>query len=119
MKIYYDPEFKFDGPRVYSNHLRAERPTHPRYAEIKQLVERLVDSIQKYGIRNPVIVTIIPQHEPEAPRILLHPGQCRCRALRILGRDTVPAIILDKAGTYNGPGKESPELADKVQALLR
>ena len=32
IRYYYDPEFEFDARGIYSNHLRAERPTHPTYA---------------------------------------------------------------------------------------
>ena len=99
-KLYYDPLFKFDKRGVYSNHLRAERDTHPTYSERQVQIAALVESIRKYGVINPVIVTINAQPAPEAPTTRLHPGQSRCRALRILGIDTVPALIRDRTRSH-------------------
>ena len=99
-KLYYDPLFKFDQQGVYSNHLRAERDTHPTYAERQLQIAALVKSIRRYGVINPVIVTINAQTPPEAPTTKLHPGQSRCRALRILGIDTVPALIRDRTRSH-------------------
>ena len=113
---YYDPAYVFDAHGVYSNHKRAEYSTHPTYTERQKILDEMTKSIVKDGIKNPVLVTIIPQHPPQAPTTRLHPGQSRCRALRRLGLTTVPALIRDKAGTYKGAGK--PITLSEAKALF-
>ena len=103
-RYYYEAEFKFDAQGVYSNHLRAEYPTHPTWYYRQARNEALVRSITDLGVRNPVIVTITSQVAPEAPKWVLEPGQSRCRALRKLKQNTVPAVIIDKADAYKGCG---------------
>ena len=99
-KLYYEPEFKFDAKGVESNRVRAELPTHPTAAKRKVQLAGLTESIRSEGVKSPILVSITQPHEHKY--VVVAPGQNRCRAQRRLGRDTIPALIVDYTGRYRG-----------------
>ena len=112
VKLYYDPEFVFDDKRVYSNHVRAEQNTHPTFARRQKEIAALVASIGEHGVTNPVIVTIRADKYERFTTV--HPGQSRCRACRILGIKTIPALIVDWTGEWSTDLTPIPPCAAKA-----
>ena len=100
-KLYYDPLFKFDQPGVQYKHDSG----HPeREARVQWRVDQIRKTLEEgEPIRNPVIV-YIRKADPSIWK--LHPGKCRVRAVRDMGGNVIPAIIVDKTNTYKGQGWE-------------
>ncbi len=98
--MYYDGAFVFDAPGVDNgkNNYAACR----NKGKLKYMMRRdknIATSIQRDGLRQPAWV------EVTADGTRLHPGQSRCRALRMLGMTTIPAIIVaHSGGVYTGDG---------------
>ncbi len=84
-KLYYDEYF--DYSTVTHKHVE-------RCRRLNGYIEYLRLSILSEGLHNPVQV----HWRTERPHI--HPGKSRVAALKLLGRTTVPAIIVTKEGLY-------------------
>ncbi len=98
--LYYDPEFEFDQPHV---DYKPESQNPERTERVQWIVDQITKTLKEgEPIRNPVLVYIRKSVENVWK---LHPGKCRVRASRAMGWTTVPAIIVDKTNTYDGPGK--------------
>lgn len=74
-KLFWDPQFEID--RAYFQH--AQEPT--------EFIQRLSEDIRKNGLLNPLFVTKTDD------RLVIHPGKCRAKALKLLGLHFAPAII--------------------------
>jgi len=96
--LYYDPEYDFDQPGVITDPREVLFVSESKRAYMRRRIDKIVKSIKRDGIRNPAYVEIRPKGT------ILHPGQTRCRALRRLGITTMPALIVDLVGDYDGPG---------------
>ena len=96
--LYYDPEYDFDQPGVITDPREVLFVSERKHAYMRRRIDKVVKSIQTDGLRNPGYVEIRPKGT------ILHPGQTRCRALRRLGIKTMPALIVDLVGDYDGPG---------------
>jgi hypothetical protein len=108
-KLYYDEEFNFDGPKV---HCRPFSEVSDRMARVRARIDQVKISLDKDGQRNPVVVYIRKNREDCWK---LHPGKGRVTAARELGWKTVRALIIDKSGTYDGPGKRiTPQRASEL-----
>ena len=101
-RLFYDPEFEFDAKGVFTYPERGSHPGKSRYELIHGHVEKLVQSILSVGVLHPVVVTYYIPPKYHKNRIVVHPGQSRCKALRILGETTVPAIIVDHTDYVKG-----------------
>lgn len=100
-KLYYDPEFDFDKPGVQYKH---ESGYPEREARVQFRVDQITKTLREgEAIRNPALV-YITKSDPSIWK--LHPGKCRVKACRAMGWTTIPAVIVDKTGTYDGPGTE-------------
>ena len=91
--LYYDPEFEFDAPGIDTD---TKFKTSTKRGYMERRIPKLVSSIKAVGLTNPLYVEIRPKGT------VVHPGQTRCRALRVLGRTTAPALIVDLIGDHQG-----------------
>ncbi len=101
--LYYDPKFKFDQPGVQTFPGAIDNIPAGYWKRDYMLakVEEVKKSYQECGkIYNPAVVTLRTAKDPKYPGMRLHPGQTRCRALRELGVDTIPVLIVDTVGDY-------------------
>ena len=99
-KLYYDTAFDIDKPGLQYKH---DSGYPEREARVQWRVDQITKTLQEgEPIRNPVLV-YIRKSDPTIWK--LHPGKCRVKACRAMGWTTVPALIVDKTGTYDGPGK--------------
>lgn len=64
-------------------------PSQPRQGMVEESLAELAASIQEHGILQPVIVT----QDPDSNQYTLIAGERRVRAARMVGLDTVPAIV--------------------------
>ena len=100
-KLYFDPEFDIDKPGLQYKH---DSGYPEREARVQWRVDQITKTLKEgEQIRNPALV-YIRKTDPTIWK--LHPGKCRVRACRAMGWTTIPAIIVDKTGTYDGPGVE-------------
>lgn len=68
-----------------------QNPWQPRKTFDEEKLQELADSIKAHGVVQPIIVT----KAPEGYRLIV--GERRCRAARLAGLDTIPAIVRDCA----------------------
>lgn len=78
---WYDPQFEIDS--AYYEHAEPNDP------KIRRLVEELAEDIYHVGLRNPLQVVI------KEGKTTIHPGKCRAKALKALGRTHAPAIVIN------------------------
>ena len=95
-KLFYDPFFKFDQDWVESDPEGKTFVAKKKEEYMLRRIPKLIKSIRRNGVITPAYLTISPE------RAWLHPGQTRCRALRQMGRDTIPMLIVDLVGEYEG-----------------
>ncbi len=69
-----------------------ENPLQPRRRFDQEKLEELAASIQEYGVVQPVVVT----REGDGYRLVV--GERRCRAARLAGLTSIPALIRELAG---------------------
>lgn len=88
---WYDPAFEI---------CRADA-THS-HVDLKLLgyINELVADIDQHGLRNPVLATC------KNEKWIIHPGKCRVAAVRRLGWDTIPAIVVN----YDLPGYQTDRI---------
>ena len=65
-------------------------PAQPRLEFEEEALRSLADSIAENGVLQPILVRRIRDHSYE-----LISGERRWRATKLLGRETIPAVILD------------------------
>ena len=92
-ELYYDPEFEFDAPGIETD---TKFVSHSKKEYMLRRVPKIAKSITAHGMTNPLYVEI------RSKGTVVHPGQTRCRALRLLGQTTAPALIVDLEGDYDG-----------------
>lgn len=88
-------------PAVASLHSATEIPTRdiapnpdqPRRRFDEAELERLADSIRRYGVLQPVVVRRAASGEPRRYELVV--GERRWRASQRAGRETVPAVVQD------------------------
>ena len=103
-KLYYDPEFEY--ATVTHAHVESCR-------RLRGYIDYLRLSIQSDGLHNPVQVHWCN----DRPHI--HPGKSRVAALRQLGINHVPAIIVAKGNNYQ-PSKAAIDIRpEDAQSYLR
>lgn len=69
-----------------------ENPLQPRRRFDQQKLEELASSIRQHGVVQPVVVT----REAEGYRLVV--GERRCRAARMAGLASIPALVRETAG---------------------
>lgn len=69
-----------------------ENPLQPRRRFDQEKLDELAASIREYGVVQPVVVT----REGDGYRLVV--GERRCRAARLAGLETIPALIRELAG---------------------
>ena len=112
-KLWYYERFHFDGPDIETNptgridHIPAHKAD--KLAFVTQREKEVLKSVREHGIRNPVLVVVCSNGPMQ-----LHPGQTRCRALRKLGRTTVPALVVDFTGKFNLGVELTPVMAEAL-----
>lgn len=72
--------------------LLRENPLQPRRRFDEEKLQELAASIREYGVVQPVVVT----REGDGFRLVV--GERRCRAARLAGLSTIPALIREMAG---------------------
>ncbi len=72
--------------------LLRENPLQPRRRFDEEKLQELAASIREYGVVQPVVVT----REGDGFRLVV--GERRCRAARMAGLSTIPALIREMAG---------------------
>ena len=97
--IYYDPFFKFDEEDVETDPEAILFVAEYKRQYMLQRIPKIIESIKKDGIITPAYLELRPKG---VGRDILHPGQTRCRALRLMGRDTIPTLIIDLREGYEG-----------------
>lgn len=80
------------GVTEISLDLLRENPLQPRRRFDQEKLEELAASIKEYGVVQPVVVT----REGDGYRLVV--GERRCRAARLAGLASVPALIRELAG---------------------
>ncbi len=91
-KLFYDLKFDFNKPNVM---LKEDSGDPAREQRVQYRVDSVKASIEKNGLTNPIIVYMKPDG-----RYKVHPGMCRVNAVKALGWDFIPALIIDKHGQY-------------------
>lgn len=86
-KLFFDPDFVIDS----ANYEHAAEPT--------EFISRLTENIRVNGLLNPLFVTRYSDDH-----MVIHPGKCRAKALKSLGRSTAPAVV------WTPDGRILPEL---------
>ena len=95
---WFDPEFPID----------AADATHAAVdSKLLQYIAELTEDIRQHGLRNPL--QVICKHT----KWTVHPGKCRHAALKQLGYDSFPAIVVD----YDLPGFQAEYIPEHCQAL--
>lgn len=103
-RMFHVAEFEIDSARR-AHWFGSDGPSDKR---IDAEVMRLVDDIEKNGLRNPLFVTMYADFS------VIHPGKCRAKALKLLGHDVAPAIIYAPEGQAYPNGRElTPDDAAK------
>ena len=103
-KLYYDPAFDFDQSHVLSAHKK--NPVHGSARETRMVIEQVKMSMNRTYQKDPIMVYVQTHTLHGVRHWKVHPGKCRVTAARELGWNTVRALIVDKGGHYNGPGRE-------------
>ncbi len=99
-ELYFDPAYEFDADGAAKTDPRELDFVSPGKQEyMRRRIDRIAKSIKERGLCNPGYIEIRPAGA------ILHPGQTRCRALRRLGITTMPCLIVDLVGDYDGPGE--------------
>ena len=91
---WYNPSFFIDD--AYYEHASEDD-------RIRAYIEHIRKSIAADGLQNPLLVT-----RKAGTGWIIHPGKCRAKALKQLGYDTAPAIVVDYMNPHLG-ANEVPE----------
>lgn len=86
---------------------------HSDYDErLRNYVEHLRRDIEQNGLKNPLLVT------RRNDKWIIHPGKCRAKALRSLGWETAPAVVVDFQRIVESDGiPDGCEFLDNVERV--
>lgn len=102
--LYYVPELPIS--QLDRFHREPER-------ELKKFVDTITAHVKQFGLRNPPCV------QRRAGKLDVRPGKCRVSAMRALGYDAIPALLVDYDQTGPGEGwQRLPYDRDEVQKLF-